>query len=266
MINRRFRPTGLSPRRIALGLMLGGFGYVGYFICAAYAVKSAGPALPPMIIGTMPLITALIANRGENATQWQRLFLPMTLILTGLVVVNIGAFPLSPTRERQLLPAGIIAAMMALAIWVAYGVLNARVMRAADAPDSLRWTGLQGIGAAIGSLCLLPLASFDAGSEGMKTFLLWALVMGLAGSWAATWFWGIASRRLPLTLSAQLIVAETVFGLFYGFLYESRWPTAAEWSGCALQIIGVGLGIRAFVPRVLSRKQTSSFDARVQSR
>ncbi|MGO7837681.1 hypothetical protein [Rhizobium leguminosarum] len=80
---------------------------------------------------------------------------------------------------------------------------------------------MQGIGAAIGSFLLLPLASFDladtvSGSEVLR-FVGWALVMGLAGSWLATWFWVFASRRLPLALAAQLIVAETVFGLAYGF-------------------------------------------------
>jgi drug/metabolite transporter (DMT)-like permease len=65
--------------------------------------------------------------------------------------------------------------------------------------------------------------------------------MGLAGSWLATWFWAVASTRLPLTFAAQLIVAETIFGLLYGFLWESRFPTMLEIAGIALQIAGVSL-------------------------
>jgi drug/metabolite transporter (DMT)-like permease len=62
-------------------------------------------------------------------------------------------------------------------------------------------------------LSVVPLASFDladtvSGSEVLR-FVGWALVMGLAGSWLATWFWVFASRRLPLALATQLIVAET---------------------------------------------------------
>lgn len=80
--------------------------------------------------------------------------------------------------------------LAALAIWIAYGLVNATVMRSADAPDGLQWTGLQGIGAAIGSILLLPLGSFGlvetASASEVASFVAWALVMGLAGSWFAT--------------------------------------------------------------------------------
>ena len=83
-------------------------------------------------------------------------------------------------------------------------------------------------------------------------FLAWAIVMGVAGSWVATWCWSIASRKLPLSLSAQLIVAETVFGLAYGFIYEHRWPASAEWAGIALQMVGAAVAIAVFTSRPAS--------------
>ncbi|MEH3147087.1 MAG: hypothetical protein PGN34_17450 [Methylobacterium frigidaeris] len=52
--------------------------------------------------------------------------------------------------------------------------------------------------------------------------------------------------RLPLALAAQLIVAETVFGLVYGFLFEGRWPTGAEAAGCALQLGGAAAATLLF--------------------
>lgn len=126
-------------------------------------------------------------------------------------------------------------------------------MRSADAPDGLQWTGLQGIGAAIGSLLLLPLASFEladtASASETARFFVWALVMGLAGSWFATWCWVVASRRLPLALAAQLIVAETIFGLAYGFMFEGRFPIPAEAIGASMQFCGVCLAISVFSKR-----------------
>lgn len=106
---------------------------------------------------------------------------------------------------------------------------------------------VQGLGAGIGGLALLPLASNPLPAGGHPgVFLAWALLMGLAGSWLATWFWSIASARLPLALAAQLIVAETVFGLIFGFVFAGRWPSAIEAGGALLQIAGVMLTIRAF--------------------
>jgi hypothetical protein len=47
-------------------------------------------------------------------------------------------------------------------------------------------------------------------------------------------------------------VAETVFGLIFGFLFEQRLPTIAEAGGSILQLAGVGLAIAIFTP---SRKR-----------
>jgi drug/metabolite transporter (DMT)-like permease len=250
MIDRRFRPPSIVPGRMLAGLLLGGAGYVGYFVFAAFAVQLAGAAVPPVIIGTMPVFLAIIANLRERSISWSRLALPLLLIAIGVAMVNIGTLKNSDVGETIPIVGGLLLSTAALGIWILYGLVNAAVMRSADAPDGLQWTGLQGIGAAIGSFLLLPLGSFDllqtASTLEILRFAGWAIIMGLAGSWLATWCWTVASNRLPLALSAQLIVAETVFGLGYGFWFEGRWPMVAEGFGAALQVIGVCLAVAAF--------------------
>lgn len=142
---------------------------------------------------------------------------------------------------------------MALGIWVLYAVLNSRVMRGPAAPGPLAWTGLQGIGAALGALPLIPLSSVWSDTlpsplpdfAGLN-FVGWTLLLGIPGAWAATWFWVIAARRLSLALSAQLVVTESLFGLAYGFVYLGRLPTLIEGIGSALQIVGVVMAVRLF--------------------
>lgn len=51
--------------------------------------------------------------------------------------------------------------------------------------------------------------------------------------------WNYASKVLPLTLTGQLIVSESIFGLAYGFLWEQRWPSALELAAIGLMITGV---------------------------
>lgn len=245
LILPRFRPRGLSAGQWLRGLMLGGAGYIGYFIAVSHAVRLVGPALPPLVIGLMPVVLALIANARDGALHWARLLPLLGLIVAGVLIVNLGTLT-AAKAPPGLLP-GLLAALLALAIWVAYGLVNAAVMTGRNAPDALHWTVVQGIGAGIGSLCLLPLTSAGLPPGGhLAGFALWALVMGLAGSWAATWFWVIAARRLPLALAAQLIVAETVFGLIFGFAFETRAPSLPEGIGAAIQIIGVCLAIWMF--------------------
>lgn len=82
MIDHRFQPKGMSPLRLLTGLLLGGVGYVGYFVSTAFAVKFAGAAVPPVVIGTMPVFLAIIANFRDRAASWQALMLPLILIAT----------------------------------------------------------------------------------------------------------------------------------------------------------------------------------------
>jgi drug/metabolite transporter (DMT)-like permease len=51
--------------------------------------------------------------------------------------------------------------------------------------------------------------------------------------------WNHASRLLPLTMTGQMIVFETLFALLYGFIWEQRLPTGLEWLAMALLIGGV---------------------------
>jgi drug/metabolite transporter (DMT)-like permease len=249
MVHPAFRPTRINRRHFLTAIVLGLFGYVTYYIAAAYAVRLAGPAIPPLIIGILPVALAVIGNWQSKDVTWKALAGPLSLISVGLVIVNVATVADAPTlASRSSIVLGAFFAFVALLVWIVYAVINARVMRKADAPDSLPWAGLQGIGSFLAALPLVPAAWFYQWSswptyalsspEGLR-FIGWALLLGIAGSWIATWFWVVASRRLPLALSAQLIIAETIFALIYGFIFERRWPGTAEWLGGGLQIAGV---------------------------
>lgn len=249
MLIPAFRPTGLTRRQFTTAVLLGLLGYVTYYVAAAYAVRLAGPAIPPLVIGILPVALALIGNWQSRDVAWTALAGPLVLITMGLGIVNAATLArASDVTDRAHILLGAFCAVLALLVWISYAVINARVMRAANAPASLPWTGLQGLGSALASLPLLPLSwayglsawpsHALASPQGLR-FILWALLLGIAGSWVATWCWVVASRRLPLGLSAQLIIAETIFALIYGFAYEGRWPGPAEWLGGALQITGV---------------------------
>lgn len=258
MIMPRFRPGRIGRQTLVTGLLLGGFGYTGYVVGIFFAVRLAGVAIPPLVVGVAPIVLALTSNRAADAIPWRALAMPLGLIAAGLALVDVSALLAAAPTGRDSVGLGFACAVGSLAVWVVYATLNARIMRAADAPDALRWTCIQGIGAALGSLLLLPFATVrtvaDAAaliaSPGGAGFLVWAVIMGIGGSWVATLCWVVASRRLPLGLASQLIVAETLFGLLYGFVYEARWPSLAEGLGATLQVGGVLAAIAAFGRRV----------------
>jgi drug/metabolite transporter (DMT)-like permease len=254
----RFRPGRLTLARVLLAIWLGLTGFVIYYVCVAFSVSLAGPAIAPLVIGALPVLLAIYGNLDEKAVAWRRIAAPLALVAAGLLVVNVAALREAAANGggRNVL-LGFALAVLGLAVWFLYAVTNARAMRSADPPAALAWTSLQGLGALLGTLPLVVLAPAlgwsripdlgFAGPDGVR-LLLWALFLGVVASWVAQYFWTVASHRLPLALSAQLIVAETIFALGYGFLFEGRWPHASEWTGAALLIAGVVLGVQAFDP------------------
>jgi len=258
-IHPRFRPGPITPRRMGLALWLGLSGYVLYYLCVAFSVSLAGPAIAPLVIGGLPVVLALYGNWREPSLRWRAIAGPLAMIAAGLAVVNWAALQAATSEDGQrAILQGFLLALLGLCIWFVYAIGNAAVMRSATPPDALGWTSLQGLGAAAGTLPLLVLAPIMgwsripelgiSGDAGLR-LILWGIVTGVLASWIAQYFWTVASHRLPLALSAQLIVSETLFALIYGFSWESRWPNAAEWLGGAMLIAGVFWGVRAFTAK-----------------
>jgi drug/metabolite transporter (DMT)-like permease len=257
-LSPRFRPGELTFRRMVMAIWLGLSGFVVYYVCVAFSVSLSGPAIAPLVIGALPVLLAVYGNWREKAAPWGRIVLPLLLIAAGLLVVNIQAFgDAAGAGDQRNVLLGLALAVLGLSVWFLYAITNAAIMRSADPPGALAWTSLQGLGALLGTLplaVLAPLMGWSripdlgfAGADGLR-LIVWALGLGIVASWVAQYFWTVASHRLPLALAAQLIVAETLFALVYGFMFEGRWPHTAEWLGAALLVVGVILGVRAFDP------------------
>jgi drug/metabolite transporter (DMT)-like permease len=255
-VSPRFRPGRLSLRRAGLAMFLGLTGYVVYYLCVAFSVSLAGPAIAPLVIGALPVVLAVYGNWRERNVPWRRIAVPLTLVVLGLLTLNAGSLAAAGgAAERLRIWQGVALAVGALLVWVWYAIVNAREMRATDAPPPLAWTALQGLGAMAGVLPLAALAPLlglgrlpELGFQfpAATPLVLWALMTGVVGSFVAQLLWTHASMRLPLAFSAQLIVSETVFALVYGFLFEQRWPHPHEAAAIVLLLVGVLAAVRVF--------------------
>ena len=237
-----------------------------YYGCLAAAIQTAGVPLPTMLIGTLPLVIAVVSNLSERTLPWARLAPSLAVIAVGIALVNHAEFErlreASPDAGPRLL-LGTVLALGAVACWTWYPIRNARWMRANPDVSSATWATAQG-------LTTLPLAlagwagvavghaawALRAG-EGGGTFEFpfgaqpWAFVglmtvIGLAASWLGTLLWNRASRLLPTSLVGQLIVFETLSALAYGFMWRGEAPAAGAAAGIALLVVGVVIGVRTF--------------------
>lgn len=115
MVRPRFRPRGIQPGRAVVALLLGAVGYVGYFIAASLAVRHAGAAIPPLVVGLLPVCLAIIGNRANSDVEWGRLALPLAMITVGVAVTNLWTLSnarAAGTRQGVLL--GIACSFVAL--------------------------------------------------------------------------------------------------------------------------------------------------------
>ncbi|NLD69694.1 MAG: DMT family transporter [Limnobacter sp.] len=128
--------------------LVGNLLYYGFL---AAAIQLAGPPLPTMIIGALPVVIAIASNAGEQALPWRRLALSLAVIAAGILLVNRDELAQVEAAGDSRLLAGASAALVALACWTWYPIRNATWLRKRPGLRPDVWATAQG-------LTTLPLA------------------------------------------------------------------------------------------------------------
>lgn len=238
----RWRPPPLRHplwRQAVLGSVSGN---LLYYLCLVGGIRLIGVPLPTLIVGMLPVTLALAANLRGGELRWARLWPSLALIGAGLLAVNADALARLPANGLGDFALGVGLALMALAFWTWFGLMNARLLRAGALSASV-WSAMLGAAVLPFALALaawafsLPWPQVSA--DAWLRLAAVALVTGVIGSWWASWLWSQASVRLPVTLAGQLIVVETLAGIAYGQLYTWQWPDWPLLLGGALMVAGV---------------------------
>lgn len=265
-------PAWLDRRRIArlrrqdwsAALKLALVGNIVYYAALASAIQLADAPLPTMLIGTLPVAIAICSNRSPQhsaeAIAWRRLALPLALICIGLLLVNaVEIAHLDGRRSIADYLRGGLLALVAVAAWTWYPIMNSRYLKVYTHIGSGTWATAQG-------LATLPLAlagfigygalhawdgsagyAFPLGASPQK-FVLTMLALGFLASWLGTLLWNHASQKLPTSLAGQLIVFETLAALFYAFTLRGAVPAPQILLGVVLLCGGVAFAVKAFQP------------------
>ena len=238
----RWRPPPLRHplwRQAVLGSVSGN---LLYYLCLVGGIRLIGVPLPTLIVGMLPVTLALAANLRGGELRWARLWPSLALIGAGLLAVNADALARLPANGLGDFALGVGLALMALAFWTWFGLMNARLLRAGALSASV-WSAMLGAAVLPFALALaawafsLPWPQVSA--DAWLRLAAVALVTGVIGGWWASWLWSQASVRLPVTLAGQLIVVETLAGIAYGQLYTWQWPDWPLLLGGALMVAGV---------------------------
>lgn len=224
-------------------------GNIVYFILLAAAVQRIGIAPTSLVIGVLPLTITLLGRKEADAPALSHLFWPLLTVMAGIVCINLEALlgdgaQSQPLSERVL---GMVYAVLALACWSWFATDNARCLKRQTHFNSNEWSLLTGVitGLLAGGIWLaaellgLTAVQIELPAERWQSFWLVNLVLAVVASWLGYTFWNASTRRLPLTLSGQMVVFETLFALVYGFVYLQRLPTLLEGVAILLLLGGV---------------------------
>ena len=212
---------------------LGLAGNVVYYLFLASAVRLAGPAPTSLIIGLLPVVITMVGAQEKGALPLRQLAPPLVLAVSGVALISFQSLAQGgPHGSWQSQALGLLCAGGALACWGSFAVGNARTMARLPHVSSHDWSLLLGIVTAAECLVLaVPVFTLQPVPQGHDAWLRFAgvsVVIALGASVIGNALWNNASRRLPLTMTGQLVVFETLFALLYSFGWECRWPTVLE--------------------------------------
>ena len=231
-------------RQAVSAICLSVLGFTGYYLLLVFAIRDAGTAVPSLIIGTIPVWMMLLGKPA--GLRWAALLPGLVLTLLGLTLMmraEQDALALGQDFWR-----GVAFAVVAMVCWTAFGLLNAAWLKKHPHISATTWANWLGVATGLGAFGLWIAAGSDinvllAQSNYAQAALI-CIATGIGSAWLATILWNIASQRLSASLCGQLIVSETLFALFYSFVWDGHWPSMLQAVACGLFIAGILATIR----------------------
>ena len=242
LVRQSAKPT-FQQALAALGLSV--LGFTGYYLLLVFAIRDAGTAVPSLIIGTIPIWMMLLGK--PLGLRWASLLPGLLLTLLGLVLMMQAEAHV--LNQGQNFWRGTAFAIAAMVCWTAFGLLNAAWLKNHPNISATTWANWLGVATGLGALGLWMVAGSDADTllaqQNRAQEALICIATGVGSAWLATILWNIASQRLSASLCGQLIVSETLFALFYAFVWDGHWPTLLQILACVLFVAGILASIKA---------------------
>jgi drug/metabolite transporter (DMT)-like permease len=213
-----------------------------YYSLVGTAVQHAGVATTSLIVGLIPVLVALAGRKDSHAVPLTRLAPSLCCAVLGVGLISFHALETGSEAGAEHDVLGLACAFGALLTWSWYAVSNSRRLAVAKA-SAHDWALLTGVMTGAQSLVLAyPLVGPDLqalATPVLLKFIAVAAGVALLASVIGSALWNQASRLLPLALSGQVLVVETLAALSLGFLWEQRLPSLVELAAISLLVVGV---------------------------
>lgn len=212
-------------------------GFWLYALALSMGVQITNGVVAALIEGMLPVSVAIFSRPKVS----KRFIVGLISIFIGLVFLVLPDV-LKEANDTVSL-AGVLVLLSALFMWTWFAIKNAKFLSQNPRVKGIEYASLLGI---INAIMVLPIFFLSSGGitalvahSNLVVFIICSLVLGLGSSWIANISWAYCSKNCPATIVGALIVSETVFGLLYSFIYQTRLPMWNECVAIAGLIIGV---------------------------
>ncbi len=241
---RIIRSLSVKDRIRIFFLSASGFWF--YSILLFWGIQQTDGILSSLILGLLPVLIPLCTP--DRKSGGPRFYIGLLCLWAGLL--NLIAFPVLNGIVRLKTPSlgGILALLAALGLWTWFAISNSQFLKRNAALDRRDFASVVGV---VSLLCMIPIFLIRVNPHELmhrpevNVYLLGSFALGAGSSWLANWLWNICSYHCPSEISGPLIVGETVFGLTYSFIFESRLPRSYETFSIVLFMLGVFLAVTA---------------------
>lgn len=227
-----------------------------YYFFLVVGLRYSNPSVMALLLGISPITISFYGNWRQKECKFRQLILPSSLIVLGLILVNFSALTENSVYSISHYLFGLLCGVLSLIAWNWYVIANAQFLKErSDIPPS-DWANLIGIGTLLWVLLigaiLAVLTSFDylqkfwTWNDELRLFLVGTFILGFICSWLGSYLWNQGTRSLPISLAGQLTIFETIFGLFFVYLFEHRLPTVLEALGIVTILGGVTYTLSVF--------------------
>lgn len=237
---------------------LGFIGNAVYYVFLSDGIRLSGAPLAGMLMALIPVLVALITNRPSRENKlvisWRKLWIPLAMILVGLITANITEFEqVTAKAGSSQFWYGALSSITAVLIWTWFPIKNARWQQEHPKISPFAWTTAQGIIILPMTIIILMCVNSDFVFAGGNFFgptpweyILLMFAAGIVCGWGGMALWNNMSACLPITLSGQMIVFETIFSVIYAHIYRGEWPSITMIVGMILLLAGVLLTLKFF--------------------
>ncbi len=231
---------------------------IGFYTLLVLAIRHSTPAIAALILGISPITIAFYGNWEQKETSFKSLTIPSSLILLGLVIINVPQIKSSAAISSYIL--GLTCGFLALTAWSWFVVANARFLKQNPKVRSIDWSTIIGMATLVWVLILvlimhvffksqLNVEKYLTPSSALTKFLIGSAILGLFCSWIGNFLWNKASLYLPVPLAGQLTIFETIFGIIFVYVLQGHLPPVIESIGIAILLFAIVYGIRQFAKK-----------------